>query len=55
MCGTLQQEVYLHFCPCPKTLCEAEFKDGGLIDLEEEILGQTKIEAVSWILLDCIT
>lgn len=43
------------FCSCPKTLCEAEFKDGELIDLVEEILGQTKIQAVSWILLDAVT
>jgi hypothetical protein len=39
------------FCPCPATLCGAEFKDDGLINLMEEISSQHSVQDVTWILV----
>jgi hypothetical protein len=43
------------FCLCPKTFCDAPFKNDKLIILLDEISRQPSIQAVEWILLDAFS
>jgi hypothetical protein len=51
--GFETQECYIlaknisTFCPSPESLCEAEFKGDGLINLAEDISRQPSIQGVS--------